>query len=334
MESTRELPPSLSVNTTIIRDPITPQREPTPADPYEMPLFEDSPYLGPTENPTDPDVEMPIVVLPSQKENLPDSPIQNIKPREEEKDQMAEEEPEDEEIINPPEMDPPSENNPFLQYWEIDFKSPTPSLPAPCSLLRFTGIDDMSLDDFRAFLYRTLLWMKPVKEVTIARIVRMIIGEEVQFWTKIYDQEQAGWVVQAYRRMTTERGERLRISLVSLQEWRNMIEIQGDMQWSLPTPLHPHLDPATNSGGPPPRKKQALEDRLQDEVSPQSSLIDRLGGTPSSSSLNCQRRKKARGGVQKKWFFTQHGPLHTVDPIGWEAWDGYQWFQNFGNSTS
>ncbi|KAK7435680.1 hypothetical protein VKT23_019513 [Stygiomarasmius scandens] len=322
------------------------QREATPADPYEMLIFEDSPYLEPSVNTVDPDVEITDMTLSSKNEAPSKSPTQNLAVQEssmredEEKDERMEEGEDkrideegqgDAEVVDPTEMDPPSVNNPFAEFWELDFKNPTPPPPAPCSLLRFTGMGNVSLDDFRAFLFRTLLWMKAVKEVTIARIVRMVINHEVQFWVKVYDQEQAGWVVRAYRRMTTERGEQLRIGLVSLREWRETVNILGETQWGLPTPLHPHISSSGNSEGPPPRKRRALEDRLQNQP---TSLIDRLGETSNSSGSNRQRRNKGRGGTRKKWFIIQHGPLHGEDPIGWETWDGHQWFQNYEDTNS
>ncbi|KAK7434498.1 hypothetical protein VKT23_020182 [Stygiomarasmius scandens] len=157
----------------------------------------------------------------------------------------------------------------------------------------------------------------------------MVINHNVQFWVKVYDQEQAGWIVRAYRRMTTERGERLKIGLVSLGEWRETVDITGDTQWCLPTPLHPHQNIPGNPEEPPPRKRRALEDRLQDRA---TSLMNCMEEQPSTSVSNRQRqKKKGRGGARKKWFLIQHGPLHKEDPTGWETWDGYQWFQDYEN---
>ncbi|KAK7464185.1 hypothetical protein VKT23_006351 [Stygiomarasmius scandens] len=323
-----------------VAETIPRQRETTPVDLYEMLIFEDSPPLEPTTVSVNSEAE--IKELPLAPRNEIPSNTQSPKPPTQEpeasnNDKMDMEEdartvegnPREDSSYEPQAMDPPSQNNPFSKFWETDFKSPIPPPSAPCSLLRITGTGDASLVDFRAFLYRTLLWMKTTKEITIARIVRMVVNQEVQFWLKVYDQEQAGWVVRAYHRMTTEKGERLKIGLVSLNKWRETVDITGDTQWCLPSPLHPHMSTPEDPEGPPPRKRRTLENRLQDQASPRASLMERLGEKPTASGSNRQRRNKGRGGARKKWFLNQHGPLHTEDPTGWETWDGYQWLQDY-----
>ncbi|THU89326.1 hypothetical protein K435DRAFT_865409 [Dendrothele bispora CBS 962.96] len=221
----------------------------------------------------------------------------------------------------------PNNSNPFRENWEIDVlnKNTPPSAPTP--LLRFKGIEDIELDDFRAFLYYIVPRIPSPVQVIVSRIVKAENGE---FWVKIFDNDQAGWIIRAFHRFVTDDGYQFRLSLVSLEEWRDSLDATADREWSLPYPLNPNTELIENVCPLPGRIRPPLGERLSEHLTttltkPSATLADRLGMEPLKEPTT--KKRKHRGGKRKREYARTLGPLPSANPSNWQDWEPTSWLQ-------
>ncbi|THU98058.1 hypothetical protein K435DRAFT_795970 [Dendrothele bispora CBS 962.96] len=225
----------------------------------------------------------------------------------------------------------PNDSNPFKEHWETDVLNKAIPPPAPTPLLRFKGIENIELEDFRAFLYYIVPRIQSSVPIVVSRIVKAENGE---FWVKIFDNDQAGWIARAFHRFITDDGYHFHLGLVSLEEWRDSLDTAADREWSLPYPLNPNTELVEKVHPLPGRIRLPLTEQLTEQLSehhsqnlakPSATLAERLGMELSTEPTT--KKRKHRGGKRKREYARTLGPLPSANPSNWQDWEPTSWLQ-------
>ncbi|KAK7461147.1 hypothetical protein VKT23_009074 [Stygiomarasmius scandens] len=191
-----------------------------------------------------------------------------------------------------------------------------PPDPLLVPILRFTGIPDIELMDFRAFLYQALKHFPVTVRITRIRLVKTAAGN--QFFVKAWNNREAAWLLRAFNTAPTDDGYQMRVSVIQPSEWKAMFREYRE-EWGTERPLLPVAEDMQRTLLQ--RLNVSLQDRIQDWVIQHPTQWDLESRLTSEFT---QQKSRTRGGKKKRGIAELYGPLRGEDVEEGEVPDQHQ----------